>query len=280
MDTLAELHSRRLDRWRQTPATHVAGPDEAIRLIQRVGVATLYPTSPEVPNLFHAYLGDPAAQTDSAWDSPSGEVYTWRWTIGRPEAACYTALVRRRPTWVSWELLPAVIRLCGELRTPDELYDLGVLSPEAYRIAQALEASGGVLSTGDLRKAAGFPTGKEHRAAYLKAVDELDTRLLLAKVFAADGDEMSHALVAMRYRKHVDAAERMGREEALERLLLAYLPHAAYAVPTVLAKHLGLAEEELRAGLDRLVATGRAEAVTFPERKGACYVWLDGSAGD
>ena len=279
MDTLAALRARRLERWCQTPTTHIADAAEAPPLIQRAGVVTLFPASPEVPDLYHAHVGDPAAPTESKWDSPSGEVYTWRWKLGRPEVAFYSVLVRGRPTWVSWELLPAVLRLWGETRTPDELSDLGVLSPDAYRIAQALEASGGVLATGELRQAAGFPTGKTQRSTYLKAIDELDKRLLLAKVFAADADDMSHALVAMRYRPHVDAADRMSREEALDRFLLAYLPHAVYALPDVLARHLKLGLPELLAGLDRLTVAGRAITATFPERKGVCYVWLNEPAG-
>jgi hypothetical protein len=278
MNTLATLRARRLERWCQTPAAHLTDAAGAGPLVQRVGVVTLFPASPEMPDLYHAYVGDPATPTDSKWDSPSGEVYTWRRKLGRKETAFYCVLVRGRPTWVSWELLAAVLRLWGDTRTPDELCDLGVLSPEAYRIAQALETSGGVLTTGELRQAAGFPAGKDQRAAYLKAVEALDTRLLLAKVFTADGDDMSHALVAMRYRQHVDAADRMTREEALDRFLLAYLPSAVYAVPEVLARHLKLGQPELMAGLDRLAGAGRAARVTFAEQKGACYVWLGAQA--
>jgi hypothetical protein len=273
MNTLESLEAVRLERWCQTPATRIADPAAAEQLIQRVGLATLYPVSPEVPDLFHAYIGDPAAQTDSKWDSPSGEVYTWRWVLGRRAAAFYTALVRGRPTWVSWALMPAVLCLCGELRTPDELTDAGVLSRDAYRVARALEESSGDLSTGELREAAGFPTGKEHRAAYLKAVQELETQQLLAKVFSQQDEETRHALVATRYPDHVATAARLPRERALDQLLAAYLPHAVYAVPGVLARHLRLREDELRAGLERLVASGHAEAAALPARKGACYVW-------
>src|SRR5579875_3232924 len=161
----------------------ITGPDDAVELIERAGIVTLFPASPEAPNLFHAYMGDPTARTDSGHDSPSGEVYTWRWVLGRREAAFYSVLVRARPTLVSWAMLPAVLRLWGEMRTRDELYGLGAISPAAYRIAQALDEAGGVMSTGELRQAARCPTGKAERAAYLKAVDELDRCLLLAKVF-------------------------------------------------------------------------------------------------
>lgn len=267
------LRSRRRDRWGQTPDTRLQDPEAAARLIERVGLATLFPASPEVPNLFHAFVGDPAATTDSRHDGPSGEVYSWRWALGRKEAAFYTAIVRDRPTWVSWDLLPAVLRLRGETRSPRELHAAGQLSTAALRVARSLEESGGVLSTGELRKQAGFPTGKPERAAYLKAVAELDTRLLLAKVFAPDDLDMRHALVRTRYPEHVAQAGRLTREDALARLLAAYLPAAGYAVPKTLARHLGLPEPELRTGLDRLVANDHAVPVSLSGHDGDCYVW-------
>jgi hypothetical protein len=181
--------------------------------------------------------------------------------------------VRGRPTFVAWPLLPAILRLRGDLCDPEELYDLGELSNAAYRIAGALAEAGGVLDTGALRRAAGFPTGKEQRAAYLKAVAELDAKLLLGKVFAPGDQEMRHALVQVRYPEQVAAAEALDREAAMDQFLATYLPHAAYAAPTPLARHLGLPLPELRAGLDRLVAQGKAHHAQVPGEKEAWVVW-------
>ena len=271
----ADLQERRLERWQHTPTTRVPDADAAAQLIERLGLVTLYFVSPEIPNLFHAYVGDPEAKPDSEWDSPSGEVYGWRWELGRKEAGFYTAIVRSRPTWVSWTLLPAMLRLRGTLQTPAELYQAGELSDNAYRVAQALETCGGVLSTGELRHQAGFPPGKPQRAAYLKAVAELDTRLILAKVFAQDDTDMRHALVATRYPHAVAAAKALNMDAALDQLLQVYLPAAVYAAPAVLAKHVKLVERALQAGLERLVATGTVTAMPLPGYKGTCYVWQD-----
>ncbi len=274
-EAFQRLQALRRERWRQTPDTRIAGPDEAALLIDVLGVATLYPVSPEMPSLFHAYLGDPEARTDSGHSSPSGEVYSWRWTLGGRAAAFYSTLVRGRPTWVAWSLFPAILRLCSEPRTPDELYEAGALSTDALRVVRALEAAGGPLDTGELRRQAGFPIGKPQRAAYLKAVDELDRRLLLAKVFApGDGaPEMGHALVRTRYPEAVAAAARLTRDAALAAFLAAYLPHAVYAVPDSLARHLKLDETELRAGLERMAAAGQAEPLAIPDQRGICYRW-------
>lgn len=269
------LQVQRFERWRQTLDGRLAAPEEGVELINQVGLATLFPASPEIPNLYHAYMGDPEARTDSGHDTPSGHVYGWRWVLGRMEAAFYTAIVRNRPTWVSWDLLPAVIRLRGEMRSPQEVYEAGALSAGARRVAEALAQAGGVLSTGELRKQADFPVGKAQRTAYLKAVEELDTRLMLAKVFSQDDLDMRHALVQTRYPQHVDAAESLTREAAMDQLLACYLPSAVYAAPPPLARHLKLPEEELRAGLDRMVSSGRVGTATIPGYKGTCYVWRD-----
>jgi hypothetical protein len=264
---------RRLTAWGQTPEQRIGGPDEGRALIDRLGLVTHYPVSPEIPNLFHAFMGDPAARVDSGHDSPSGEVYTWRWTLGGQEAAFYATIVRNRPTWVSWPLLPAVLRLRGELRSAEELYDAGEISANALRIGEALEEASAALATGDLRKAADFPTGKEQRAAYLKALDELDRRLLVAKVFSPGSTDMSHTLVRTRYPEALATAERLTRDEALAQLLQPYLPAAGYVVPATLATHLGLAEPELRAALERFVAGDALAPVTLSGQRGQCYVW-------
>jgi hypothetical protein len=277
MNNMDQLTALRLARWHQTAQTRLAGPEDAARLIEQVGIATLYPVSPEIPNLFHAYMGDPEAATDSGHDTPSGEVYSWRWVLGRQNAAFYSALVRGRPTWVSWALLPAVLRLWGEQRALADLYAAGVLSSDAYRVARALEVAGGALRTGELRSQAGFPTGKPQRAAYLRAVQELDRRLLLAKVFASGDDEpdMHHALVRARYPEHIAAAERLTRDEALDAVLATYLASAVHALPGDLAKPLAVPESELRASLDRLVDADRAAVWAAPGEPFARYLWRD-----
>lgn len=266
------LQVRRQEQWRQTSATRLTGPEEAFGFIEQVGIVTLYPASEEIPNLLHAYTGDPDIKPDAKWDSVAGEAYTWRWTLGKKEAAFYSTLVQKRPTWVAWPLLPAVFRLLRATRTPKELYASGELSQDALRIAEALEASGEALSTGELRRLAGFPTGKSERASYLKAVEELERHLLLAKVFSPEPDDLEqyHTLTGIRYATQVAEAEQLSCTQALERLLRVYLASAVYALPKPLAKHLHLPEAAVRAGLERLVEAQFVEAV--PDGKETIYV--------
>ncbi len=287
------LRAQRLAAWRQTAERRIAGPDEGAELINALGLVTLYPVTLETPNLYSAFVGDPERPTDSKWDSPSGEVYTWRWVLGRRAVACYTVVVRKRPTWIAWDLLPATLRLMSDPRMPDELLHLGIISPEAHRVARALEEAERPLSTSELREAANFPTGKEQRAAYAKALAELDARLLLTRVFSPDARAasdpapapgeasgegemtgMGHTLFSVSYREHVDAAERLTREQALDQLLTRYLPGAIWAATKPLSRALGLPQAELDAALTRLQERGQARPLTLAEISGPAWLWV------
>lgn len=268
---------KRLHHWCQTPETCLPGESMAPAFVERVGVATLYPASPEFPNLFSAYVGDPNTKTDAGWETPSGEVYAWRWSLGRRSAAFYTALIRRRPTWIRWSLLPAILRLCGALRSPEELYDAGQLSASAYRIAQRLEAAAGALATSELREQAGFPRGTSSRAAYLKAVEELEAHLLLAKVFLSEGDTMHHTLVRKQYPDQVAAAKCLSLDEALDQFLQVYLPQAVYANPPGLAKDLGIPVAALSTAFEHLMAARQVVQIKLPRNVNG-YLWCEPSA--
>jgi len=259
---------RRRRAWYQDGERRVADPAEARAFIERVGVCTLYAASPEVPSLYQAHMSDPKPPTFATWDSPSGYVYTWRWEIGRPHAAFYGTLVARKPTWVAFDLLPSLLGGLMERRAPGELYERGELSREALRVYEAFEGTDGVLGTAELRERAGFPQGKESRAAYLKAVEELDSRLFLAKRFA-DGDAedaMRHALIAQHYSEAHRAGLAMDPEEALADVLGRMLREAAVLDPKPLARHLRVPGERIEAALERCGAR------RVPVGKGSVYV--------
>jgi hypothetical protein len=184
--------------------------------------------------------------------------------------------VRRRPTFVKWSLLPAILRLVADLRTPDELYDFGFISQDAYRIAQALDGVPAPLVTGELRKIAGFPVGKAQSAAYHKALAELEHRLLVTTEFGEDEANGSkcHALIFDRRRNDLLTAEAMTVEGAVETFLRAYLPAARYAVPAQLARHLRVPAADITGGLTRLDELGLLTPVSCPGINGSAYLWI------
>jgi len=264
----------RLRAWRQQPDRAVADAESAADLIDSVAIATVYPTSPEIANLFHAHMGDPFAKTEMKWDSPSGRVYTWRWTITKTGRAFYAPIVKKRATFVIWPLVPALLRLVGDLRTPDELFDFGVISADAYKIAQALDGAEAPKSTGEIRKLAGFPTGKDHSARYHKALAELESRLLVTTEFpimegrdeAEDGSK-HHGLMFERRRADVDQAAALTIDEALDALLPAYLGAAQYIVPVTFAKNLRLDPADVLSAVQRMESAGSVTRMPIPGGK-------------
>jgi hypothetical protein len=256
---LERLEARRRRAWCQDGERTVPDPEAARAFVDRVGIATLYAASPEIPSLYQAHMSDPKPPTFASWDSPSGHVYTWRWALGNAHAAFYGAVVAKKPTWVAFDLLPALLGGLADRRTPRELFEAGELSSDALRVAEAFVGSGGILATAELRDRAGFPKGKENRAAYLKAVEELDARLMLAKRFTGEGeDAMGHAWVRDHYAREWEAGAALDPTDALATVLDRVLVHAATLDPKVLARHLRVPPARMDAAFHLLADRDRA----------------------
>lgn len=255
---LETLRQRRLRSWRQDGEGRIEDPAQALRFLERVGIATLYAASPEFPSLYQAHMGDPKPPIFATWDSPSGNVYGWRWDLGRPHSAFYGVVVAKKPTWVTFDHLPVVLGALMERRTAAELFEAGELSADAKKLADAFTGTAGILSTKELRSRGGFDKGKENRAAYLKALEELDSRLWVAKRFEAEGkgDEMLHALVALQYPDAHAASLRLDPQEALAQLLLEIVRNSIYLDPKPLGRHLSCGPTRLDAALKTLEEQG------------------------
>lgn len=271
---IAPIQQLRDERWCRTPTSRLKSWTGAPALIDGAGIATLFPASPEVADLYAAFVG-PGVPTDSGHSTPSGDVYGWRWELGRREVAFYGAVVRGKPTWVAWDLLPALLRLRGLPSAGDQSV-AGSLSIDARRIVDALASNGGNLTTGDLRRAAGFETGRERRAAYLRAIAELDRRLVLGRGFGPpddpDDQDMRQTLIASRYPDAVATADELDADTALRQLLTRYLSAAVFVRPVILARHLGLDRADVERSLARLVADGLVRRDRFEGEKNDSFV--------
>jgi hypothetical protein len=149
-----------------------------------------------------------------------------------------------------------------------------VISQDAYRIAQVLDQSVEPVGTAQIRKRAGFPTGKEKSAAYHKGLAELENRLLVTSEFSQDDEEGTkhHGLMFVRRRDDVKAAEQMTKEQAVDALLRAYIRTAMYVLPAPLGKHLRVPVEDMTACLAGLESEDAVSAVEAPPTKGKAWV--------
>jgi len=239
---IEDARAKRLQLWRQDGRNNLPDSAGAVQLINQMGLVTLYGASPEFPSLLLAHIGRPDYIAEASWDTPAGFVYGWRWDLGKAASAFYSTIVAKKPTWVSWLQLPTVLGALLNRQEPAEFYRSGQLSRDAWKLFEALEGSKEPLTTKELRLAAGFPTGKENRAAYLKAVEELETHLWLAKVFSpsGEGDEMSHGLVSKLYPDAFRKAISTERGDAIRALAKNHLSSSVFIDAAVFTKHLRL----------------------------------------
>ena len=271
---IEEAKAQRLSNWRQDGKHNLPDSASAVSMIDTMGLVTLYGASPEFPSLLLAHVGSPNYVAEASWDSPAGFVYGWRWDLGKTSSAFYSSIVAKKPTWVSWQLLPTVLAALMVQTEPAELYESGQLSRDAWKIFQALDEFEVPLSTKELRARAGFPTGKENRAAYQKGVEELETQLLLAKVFSPDGegDEMSHGLVAKLYPDAHRAAMSVGASDTVRRLLLNHVRHSSFVDSALFARHLRLPPAEVQQQVSSLIEERVLEPVAGAK---SCYAFKE-----
>lgn len=280
---IAALMQRRLAAWSQTPETRLAGWADAPALVERAGIATLFPVSPEVADLYAGFVG-PGVPTEAGHATPTGQVYGWRWELGRREAAFYGTAVRGKPTWVAWDVLPALLRLRGDTRPVEAQAADGLLSADAVRIADGLAANGGVLTTGELRRVAGFETGWDRRAAYLRAIAELDRRMIIGRGFGPPDRPGDHdarqLLVTDRYPDAVAAAADLDPAAAMRTLLGRYLDGAVFIRPVLFARHVGLERSEIEMALNGMTADGLVGSVSFHDEPTPIFARPDRGDGD
>src|SRR5207302_2323347 len=158
--------------------------------------------------------------TDRKWG------WMWPWKDELPEAKklYYGVLLARKPTFVSMKLLPTFYATFGRAgEADDHVADVraGRLSDVARRIIEFL-AQNGETQTKRMRAELGI-TSKEGRAAYGKAIDDVQRLMYVARVRAVgEGREAynyTYDLFVRRYPETVGAAERMSSSEAMIALL-------------------------------------------------------------
>lgn len=136
-----QIEQRRDRTLRRLPALRVAGPRRAMQFLDDVGLASLFAYRQlNLPCLWVAVCGrrDPHFPVHSHGDPELG--LAWRLKDALPAAGrvFYAKLLRGKPTFVSWELFPAVYRLFGPRADYRTAYRAGVLSPAARAILDAL----------------------------------------------------------------------------------------------------------------------------------------------
>ncbi len=185
-------------RYRCTTDLKIVRRAEAVKFIDEVGVALLFPgDNMALPDLWSAINGYQRAIPKHHHDSALGKAWNWKDEIPTRKEAWYGKLIRGKPAFISLETLPAIYAMSpnyGELDDYLEAYADGVLSKEAKEIYEALMQNG-PMPTSDLRKAVGMKGGGDNARRFERAIAELQTGLKIVKSGISDSNRWKYCYV-------------------------------------------------------------------------------------
>ena len=249
--------------FRRLPRLRVRGEQSARAFVDEVGFCfTLSDFGLPVASLYVAVCGrrHPRWPKHTHHDPEIGLTWTLKDSLPAKRQTYYGKLVKGRPTLVSLTLLPAFCALIRDGKGSGDYildYRQGRMSRPAVAILEALhEAS--PLTTPEIRRAVhlGDP---ERTADFDRAIAELQRGLWIVKVeeiydpdFCYRWDLLDNWLPGP-----IEAALRLGRGEALARLVATYLRGAAAAQDRFLAGLFGVTRDEAAGALQVLAAAGQ-----------------------
>ncbi len=255
--TLREIEKRRAPLYRVTSDRRIHTMAQAARFIDRVGFCWLFapgPGVPELPSLFEAVKGRRGVHIED-WDQDSDLVWGWKNELAAVRRAYYGKALMGRPSFISLEMLPAVLAASG-VDSFERLYASGGISYDAKRVYETLERNG-PMPTMTLRQTVGLMS-KEGGSRYRRALDELQRRLLIMPVGATSHGKawptQIFELVARWFPDQVKQAGRLDAEEAQRTLITRYLRTVSAVQVPALARLWGLDRERLAQVLEKLRA--------------------------
>jgi hypothetical protein len=268
----AEIMAWRDARYRRQAARKVQTEDQARAFIEEVGFCFLYPApGTEMPSLWEAINGRSRAIPHHHHDAALSRSWEWKDSLPSRKWVWYGKLLRGKPMFVSFDLLPAFYALSenyGELDDYKQQFADGRMSVEAKAVYEALLDNGAPLSTNALRKKANMFGGGDIARRFERAMSELQADLKIVKCGTSDDNRWKYCYVydlLLRWRPALaEEARVVSGRAARQRLLLAHLHNVAAAPLPALATLFGWDAPTLRATADELLATGRLREVRVP----------------
>ncbi len=192
--------------WREKWRGRVCTPDDFLRFLEDVGCCTRVPliVYPDFPSQSEV-LGSVPPRTPDPW--------FWKDDLHAEKRLYYTRAIGGEPTFISNDLLPAIIATNGAVY--DELVYDGLLTPEAQQIYKLIESSGPIpikelkrLLTPDARRASN------------RVLIELDRVFLIAKTGITGRTRGTYGFIWDLVERWVPdvlrEADRLGRRHAKE----------------------------------------------------------------
>lgn len=268
----AEIRAWRDSRYHRQAGRTLHSEDQAHQFVEEVGFCFLFPAPGiEMPSLWEAINGRSRDIPKHHHDHALSLSWSWKDSLPSRKQLWYGKLLRGKPMFVSFSLLPAFYALSenyGDLDDYRQQFADGHMSVEAKAIYETLLAEG-PLSTNALRKGANLFGGGDIARRFERGMAELQADLKIVKSGTSDDNRWKYCYVydlLLRWRPGLAAEARaISGRAARQRLLLTYLHNVAAAPLPAVQRLFGWEPETARRTADELLATGRLREVSIPD---------------
>lgn len=224
---------RRIEEYRQrsfniAPGMRLTSQGEAVKFINQRGFLLFHPAKDVLlPSLWTATAGDRPVPNEH--DDPGHVSWGWKDALLGKRQCYYGRFLKKKMTFIALDLLPSFYRLSDNFDDYEHDYEVryssGSMSYEAKSIYEVLLDSG-PLHTIELRRRANLG-GNENQYRYSKALDFLQTELMILPVGVAEAGRWNYAFILdilpRYYSNLIDQAKQITDREAEVNILRSYL---------------------------------------------------------
>ncbi|MEO8286897.1 MAG: crosslink repair DNA glycosylase YcaQ family protein [Chloroflexota bacterium] len=263
-----EITNIRAPHYRWSSDLKVKTQAEAVRFINDVGIALLFPGENMVlPDLWSAINGEERTIPKHHHDWALRKTWDWKDNIPKRKDAWYGKLVRGKPAFVAMNDLPAIYALSdnfGELDDYLEAYADGLLSKEGKDIYEVL-LEGSAMSTAQLRKATGMAGGGDNARRFERAITELQSGFKIVKSGISTDNRWKYCYVydlLLRWAPNLGEQARVfNSRTAMRHIITRYLQTSIAAPPALFPRLFGWEPGVTDRVLDEMQADGAIEAI-------------------
>jgi hypothetical protein len=271
----ADIANVRRAHYRLHSDLKVKSRNEAVRFINDVGVALLFPgDNLPLPDLWSAINGCERRLPKHHHDWALHRTWEWKDDIPSRKEAWYGKIIRGKPAFVAMEDLPALYALSsnyGELDDYLEAYADGMMSNEAKTVYEVLLAEG-PLPTSTLRKASGLGGGGENARRFERAIVELQADLKIVKSGTSDSNRWKYCYVydlLLRWAPDLgEQARQYNSRSATRHLAGRYLHTSIAAPPRIFARLFGWDDGVTGRIIDEMLEDGSLRALRVMDGPG------------
>lgn len=263
-----DIANLRASHYRWSDDLKVKTQREAVRFINDVGVALLFPgENMPLPDLWSAINGHERKIPRHHHDWALGKTWDWKDNIPSRKEAWYGKLIRGKPAFVAIHDLPAIYALSDNYGALDDYlqaYADGLLSKEGKEIYETLLREG-ATSTAQLRKITGMAGGGDNARRFERAIAELQTGLKIVKAGVSTDNRWKYCYIydlLLRWAPNLGEAARAYTGRTAMRHIITRHLHSAIAAPIALFPRLfGWDMGVTNRVVDEMLADGALHAI-------------------